>query len=521
MPEPVAKLVSSLKSFSREDWLFAIVFSTFLGLVLAPWFSSRLLPLMDYSQFLTFVRAVQDMGDPASPFHGTYTTGWSLAPLSAPIALTRALSFGDLETGGRLLLAGHAVALPIAALLLLRAVGANRWNVILVCALVFSRMVTWGFFGFITSLPIIFFILALAVEQFKAPTRVRGVVLTLLFALLALWHGLAVFVGGFFFGVLWLCWRAPSYRAKALALLPTLGAIVFLSVWTTKFTDVAATGKNATFWLTLESAFHTENFFNRVFMLWPRAEVYAKVGALLLALQQLVSGRRPQRAIGEGDEPQRPTTHWYVKRPLVLLSILSLGLYFALPYKLRGVEVVNYRMIWFAALFLVMSLELPRADSRLGLGLRMTVVGVMVLFSGTYLLEVNQRFRAFHEETIGASRLIDRLESRQTLIAPVKNFGTPAFPLSHPVREIQQYATARHGGLPTTSFAVHRGTFVRFVDRNPMPHLTIHNWHRHRGLSRFDYVLLRKPPPRTVQRRLTLVERDGEWVLYRVKKKGS
>ncbi len=259
-------------------------------------------------------------------------------------------------------------------------------------------------------------------------------------------------------------------------------------------------------WLTLKSAFDTEAFFNRVFMIFPNADVWAKLAALLLALSTVLS-------FGDARSAPEPTRSWHIRRPLLALAWVCLGMYFVLPYKVAGVEVVNYRFIWLAAFFTGLGTAWPRA------GWRRAVVGSLVLTLGlSYLYEVNRRFRQFDRETIGASRLIDRLGPRQTLVAPLKQTGTTSFPLLHPLREVQQLATVRHGGLPTTSFAETPMNWVHYRNgRDPMPAIYPQNWAFHPGLSRFDYVLLREPirPSRAMQR-LRRVARDGDWVLLAV-----
>ena len=102
------------KRFNASDALFAVVVLAFTFAAARVWWLSKLVPGMDYPQFLLFVRALQDHGNPASPFHGTYTVGPWFMPTSLPINLTSWLSVlcgHSIEAAGKLLLTLQNVGL--------------------------------------------------------------------------------------------------------------------------------------------------------------------------------------------------------------------------------------------------------------------------------------------------------------------------------------------------------------------------------------------------------------------------
>src|SRR5580692_8211085 len=73
----ISRRISSLSALRRPslaDLAFAATAMTFTVLAARIWWLSEILPGMDYPQFLVFVRAVHDLHDTASPFHGTYMT---------------------------------------------------------------------------------------------------------------------------------------------------------------------------------------------------------------------------------------------------------------------------------------------------------------------------------------------------------------------------------------------------------------------------------------------------------------
>ena len=195
----------------------------------------QLLPLMDYSQLLTFVRAFHDMGNPHSPFHGTYATGFPLSPTMLPVLLMDLIGrVSSIETGGRVLVTAYAVGLPAAAAFLLASVGQSRWNVIGVFPLVFGKWVNSGYFSFATGGPWVLLAFALAVRHFSKPTLRRGIALALVSSVLLLWHAILISEALLGVGLLWLFWRAPSWKARWASLLPFLLPFLLGLAWYTQ-----------------------------------------------------------------------------------------------------------------------------------------------------------------------------------------------------------------------------------------------------------------------------------------------
>jgi hypothetical protein len=148
---------------------------------------------------------------------------------------------------------------------------------------------------------------------------------------------------------------------------------------------------------------------------------------------------------------------------------------------------------------------------------RALVLAAVGAFAVWSLEDIAARFRAFSEETRGASALIDELGPRETLYyfsnqGTSVNFGGPA---NKPTRELQQFATIRHGGLPNSSFAGYGVNYVSYVDgRNPMPGLSGPASWSHE-MTKFDYVLTREGQGPS-DRRFPLVDKRQGWELYGV-----
>ena len=144
------------------------------------------------------------------------------------------------------------------------------------------------------------------------------------------------------------------------------------------------------------------------------------------------------------------------------------------------------------------------------------VFGAGALASILLLGDMIWRLHAFHRYTGGASRLMDRMKTHETLYL-YAGPGTAEFP-GNSMIELQQFATARHGGLPNSSFAGYNTNYVRYVGGvNPMPQL---NGPPRYGskLTKFDYVIIRGSAKNyeRASKQFQFVARDGDWTLFGV-----
>ncbi len=461
--------------------------------------------MQDYPHFLVFARVYGDCRDPASPFFGTYTTGFALSPLLLPILATRGIaSLSSFETGGRVLWTLYAVGLPGASLYLLRVLGRDRWAVLLVFPLVFSYWSVGGFFAFATSAPLLVLGLALGVRWLEAPTWPRGVALAAVVAALHLWHALAFAQVLFDFGVLWALARFDDGRARARALLPLAPGLALFAAWLFVTVHGRAPGSRPAAWPKfLDNA---GQFFEFLGPMLPGAVGAAMILALLVA-----SGALGRARPASGGSPAR----FRLANPFALLALLAALSFLVFPATCFGVEGIHNRQPWIAALLLVFAWSVPAGRGRFALLALLAAAGAgaLVFLAG--------RFAAFERESGGASRLIDRLQPGDTLLAPIGAGSTASFP-GKPLIAVELYATVRAGGLPNTSFAGYEINFIRYVgNRNPMPAIG-GAWIDHPQLARFDYVLVRGAAGMGLRGhgpagdRVRLSARDGDWSLYAV-----
>lgn len=476
---------------------FAAAFTILTLLAASPFWLSAILPMQDYPQFLTFVRAFSDCHDPASPFFGAYTTDFALSPLVLPLVLARSLAaLVGIEQAGRILWTAYAIALPLTTLDLCRVAGSPRATAFFVFPLVLCYWVTGGFFAFATGAPLLLFGLACTLRWFAAPTGARAAALALVACALHLWHGYLFAQFVLDVGALWLLFRFAGRRARVRALSPLLPAALLFVAWSR-----AVAGRPHAHVVLRYASFGEScaRFFEFIAPILPGAAV----GVGLFALLGVASTLAAPRA--------RDDARFVVRNPFAWLAALSLALYFILPRDGFSTEGLDNRQPWLAALLFVPAARLPAPGAA-----RRAVIAFTVAASACALLFIGRRFAAFDAESAGASRLIDRIPDRATLLAPVGTGATRSFP-GRPLIAVEQYATIRHGGLPPSSFAGYGMSFIRYVgDHNPMPGLPS-RWLDNPLLRRYDYVLLRSPLAALAQTRHAVVRpiaRDGDWMLF-------
>jgi hypothetical protein len=485
---------------SIEQTSFWLVALTLSALVVAPWWSSRLLPMMDYPMFLSFVRVLAEQGDASSPLARAYTVGSPVSPIALPLWLTVWASRGvGIETAGRMLHSAYALGLLGAAYWLIRETRGNRYNLVLLAPLVLGKWVSSGFVGFVTGMPWVLCTAYLTLRALRTPSRRREAVLAAALLVALLWHALVGALALLIFGVTWLIWRAPDLRARAIALWPLGPAVLALALWLRSSVlrpPPPGARPIPTTFASLTETLDPAVAFDRVLMLFDGSRAWAMGIGLVWLLAA---------ALGARETETDPDFHL---EPRIVWVLAALGCFLVLPANAFGVEIVNLRFLWVTALFAAIAWRWPRATAA-----RRLSIAVVASAGATYLLTVNARFRAFDRETGGASRLVDRVPPRAVLFAPMPAADTASFGNS-PLRELQQYATIRGGSLPLTSFAGYGTSYVQHRGAPLPPPPPSRGWEQHPELSRADYVLVRTAHLRSP--RLRLVERDGEWTLYHV-----
>ena len=479
---------------------------TFTVLAARIWWLSEILPGMDYPQFLVFVRAVHDLHDTASPFHGTYMTAPWYTPTSLPIHLTSVLSYitgGSIEAAGKLLLTLRDVGLAAAGIYLLKTLGRPRWAIALLFALIHSPWeVVGGFAAYATAMPLLVLGWALSVRWLERLDARRAIALAACLCATLLWHGIAFGELGLSFAVFWALWRAPSWRARFVSALPTLPALLLFAAW--QLNSFKGRSSPPSVWVPPWDA--ADSIVGLILPAGPHVDARAFCLVVVIGAG-LVAGTATFGATAAN------ATMWRIRNPFLALSLVLLAAYLVLPNEQGGVAGVSNRFAYPAALAFVFAWNLPLAVTP-----RVGVVAAVLGYSAFCLNDIASRFRAFEVETRGASQLIDRLGLHDTLYYWAENRGdSPVFESPNKATlELEQFAAARRGGLPNTSFAGYNNiVYVRFVNQHsPMPGLSgPPSWSA--SMTSFDYVLVRGEHVLS-DARFKRVEGTEGWELYGV-----
>lgn len=479
-------------------FLQLIAFCALLILSVMPLWITTLLPFMDYPQFLGFVRTWQDIPNPTSPFHGTYVRGFSYAPTVLPLLILSGLSkFVSIEIAGKIIYSTYVVGLPLASLRLLRVLDKDPRLVFLFFPLTFSYWFNGGFFAFCTALPLLALGISEGIQWLAKPSERRGAVLALLLVAAFFWHALVFANLLQALLILWLFARVKTLKSRIILSLPVIPALGLFMVWTRTNVlqrpsgpvTIACTHKPA--WV------NTAEFFQNLGMLV--AESYAHVmivGLMLLLFFRFGSSGRIRE-------------FFHTDNPFGLLSLIAVAEAIFFPRDCVGVEGLGNRQCWIAAYFLIFALEPVKSQK-----LRSLALAVVISFDAIFLGHFVRLFKQFDAETIGASRLIDRILPGDTLLAPGDG-ATISFPVK-PLINLELYATVRRGGLPNRSFAGYDVNFIRYANgKNPMPGLG-KNWANRPELTRFDWVLLPSARVKSLPKRLSFVAGDHGWSLFAV-----
>ena len=506
---PTAPRSSGPLSPTGSDTLFAVVVLAFTFAAARVWTLSKIVPGMDYPQFLLFVRALQDHGNPASPYHGTYTVGPWFMPTSLPVNFTSWLSYlcgGSIEAGGKLLLILQNVSLVAVTLYLLKILGRNRWGVLLLFPLIHSVWtVVGGYAAYSTSLPLNILAWALTVRWLERRDVRSGVALAVCLCANLLWHGVGFAQAGIGFATLWAVWRAPSWRSRLVSVVPTLPCLAQCAAWIASTFSAKAARGTPPGWPEPWDA--SERIFEYVWASVPHYQIRALALALIVGVGLLLCPTN----LGNSGPAARI---WRVRNPFLVLSLVYLASYYVFPFYLFQVEGVSCRFSYISALAFIFAWGLP--SGRAARGVVLAAVGA---FGAWCLADITVRFRDFEAYTRGASDLMDRVGQQETLYcnAPDRGEGPDfAGPTNKPFRELQQYASIRQGGLPNSSFAGYNGAnYIRYVDnRNPMPGISGPP-RASPEMTKFDYVLAYKGQAPQGKAFTFVASREG-WDLYGV-----
>ncbi|MCA9523212.1 MAG: hypothetical protein KC609_19685 [Myxococcales bacterium] len=420
----------------RRDRPFQIVFAALLVATSALFWFFEYLPLQDLPQHLALNSVVVHFGDAARQTSRYYEWDFS-AWTYLGFRLFNWL-FGLLATpmiAMRLYLTLYALLLPLAMLRLLAATGRNHWLSLFAFPLVLNTNLHWGFLSFCLGAALVCLALAQHERQLSATRRSLSVGQALFGLLLVVTHAQAFLAWSVCLGLFFVVDR--RYRLS-MALCDLSPASLLFVGWSAM--KVGASGGvfhiSQSSWLSVgqnwelfeHAIFLASNYEHGFF--WERLWILC---ATLTILPLLAGNIRHWR------EPNLP---WIASLRYELLTLVFVGLYFAMPYWIGVQFCVNPRMLLFAALTIVAAIKSP-LDGRVG---RYLARPALALVAVAYLVLNASIFFGFQQRVGDFERALATIPPGRRLL-PMAFTRSPLFTRRIDFSHFGGYYVAAKGGL--------------------------------------------------------------------------
>lgn len=178
----------------RWPWLCCGITAILTALLVAPLWSTDLLPLVDAGSHLHLITILHGLHLPVFSKH--YIQVHAIVPYISYYALVDWLGYlRDVEWANRVVLSLCLITVPLSALSLLRAAGHSRWLVLGVLPWLLNADFFMGFFNFLMSIPLLLWLMAAHLRWLRAPTWRRGLLIAALLGAMATTHYLLWSIG--------------------------------------------------------------------------------------------------------------------------------------------------------------------------------------------------------------------------------------------------------------------------------------------------------------------------------------
>lgn len=469
------------------------------------------LPFTDLPQHAATMAVLRHWADPSWRCQELYQLALGQTQYLLYYAAGAALTFlvGTAERANLLLLCLIGASFPYALRSLLRALERDERLALFAAPLFFSQSLLIGFFNYLAAVPVVLLSLSLAVRQAKAPSR-RGALLLALSAVLLFYlhlSALVFFLPAALFCTLWIGGAGPPWRR-----LSWLAPVAGLSghwLFTSSVMRPGRTGWTApvrpNFHGLLASLLALPQALTDIWHGWAdQAVLLVLLAAGLLIAAGSLRGERQAGPAGRS-------------RGLgAVLALYAALLYFAMPYSVGWLFVLNERYAVLAALLLPLSLVPAR-------GLKGALPLLLVASAGLFAaLHSAHRIRQFQEEAAGFDRLIEKMQpGRRLLSVAAEEDSTSGVAKFLPFHHFGAYYRARKGGTVEPSFLELPQSPIRYQPEAAPPRKPENwEWSREeypdwRDEAFFDYLLVRRVGgERQLSQRWELIGREGGWSLF-------
>lgn len=484
--------------FGRAVYGLALVFGVL------PLWAARQLPMTDLPQHLALISALHRLSDPTTLYPVVFAARGELTPYLGYYHLVSLLNWlVPLELANRCFLTLVVAGLPLSTAFLLRALGRPRWPSLLALPFSYGDSFGWGFINYLASLPLALLACGCFLRALEDSPQRRRWALAQAAVLVA---ALLMHVQAFVFLALalpWLLLTTPvqgGLRARLPALLSVLPAVALFAVWGAGRLLAPAEVAEGAPWKAWGPLFSEKNLAFK-----PFAQNLAELPQVLanqlrdgsdrwaLLAVAVVWGSATLAALSGA---RGTTREQGIARLRVLgLGLLALGLYFTLPFDIRGaIYYLNTRYAHLAAALVAASvppLARPLRPLFLGLGAAVALLLAIPLVGA---------FRAFDSEAAPLLRFAALTPPKPAVMGLIFNWGSRV--VSHPVFLHAASVPARlTGGITNFSFALTPHSPLRY--RGPPPPSFPSEWHpegfRWEGMGEaYSHFLVRGVAPERV-----------------------
>ncbi len=520
-PSPLSGLLE------RIAWAVAL-----LAGVLPLW-AGRHLPMVDLPQHLHLISVLHRLGDPTTLYPTVFAARGELTPYLGYYHLVSLLHWlVPLDVANKLFLSAYVMGLPLSLAFLLRSVRRPTWPALLAVPFAFGDSFAWGFVNYISSLPLTFLTAGLfvrAISDADARRRWRwaaGLAVSLCAVLL--FHVQAFVFLGIALPLLLVTTRAPAdsaprnegdgwldavLRSRAAALVGVLPGVALFIAWFGGRLGEPAEIAPGEPWKAWGPMFSPQN------LAWKSREqnvrelpqvlanmlpggedrwgIWAVVVIVALSgIAALVAfALRKSRGVSEtssSDHREGPVERWR----LLALAAVALGLYFLLPFDIRGyIYYLNTRYAHLAAPLLAAAL-VPSLPVRWR-GPFALAAAVAALLTAVPLARA---FRTFDAEMADVDAVARAARPKTLVMGLIYDPRSRA--VNHPVFIHSAAEVARiAGGAANFSFALTPHSPLRYA--GPPPPTFPSEWRPHelnweRQAVAYDHFLLRGRHPAQV-----------------------
>ena len=439
---------------ATERWVWGLA----LLIGVAPLWASQQLPLVDLPQHLHLISVLHRLHDTTTLYPEVFARRPELTPYLGYYYVVSLLNWLlPLELANRVFLTAYAAGLPLSLAFLLRSLKRQTWPALLAIPFVYGDSLAWGFVNYCSALPLAFLTCGLFVRAIADVAYRTRWMIGLMLALVAvlLFH---VQVFAFLAVALpFLLFTTPapegnSWRARRHALVGVVPGVVLFVLWVgLRFGQPAevAPGQPWKSWGPMLSA---ENLSWKTYeqnrdsllptlanMLPDGSDIWGVRVSLVLAGLGLLLALTTGRSTQEGR---------FARWRIVGLFAIALGLYFALPFDIRGyMYYLNTRYAHLAAPLLVACVP-PLTERFRRLALLLAAASSLVT-----AVPLWRGFASFDAEAASLTRLAEFAGPKPKVMGLIYATGSRAS--THPVFLHASTVVARaRGGLTNFSFAL-------------------------------------------------------------------